>query len=104
MQNREVVIVGGGPIGLELLETVNEIPNIKNITLVLRAKHLYDRNLSIESIKKIEQYYTKSGKIRISYEDEIADYVIQNSEIKSLKTKKLTKLLDVMAMICEIKQ
>lgn len=90
MKNREIVIVGGGPIGLELLETINEIPNIKNITLVLRAKHLYDRNLSIESIEKIEQYYTKSGKIRISYEDEIEDYIIQNSELKSLKTKKLT--------------
>ena len=89
MKNREVVIVGSGPIGLELLETINEIPNISNITLLLRGKHLYDKNLSTDSIKIIENCYIKNGKIKISYEDEIVDKVIQNNEIKSLKTKKL---------------
>ncbi|MDQ7066689.1 MAG: FAD/NAD(P)-binding oxidoreductase [Sulfurimonas sp.] len=35
---RKIVIVGGGPIGLELLETLNEMPHIKSITLLLRAE------------------------------------------------------------------
>ena len=87
--DREVVIVGSGPIGLELLETLNEMPSVKNITLLLRGKHLYNKHLSIDSIKTIEECYTKGGKIKISYEDEIVDKTIQNNEIVALQTKKL---------------
>ncbi|WP_373004274.1 hydrogenase small subunit, partial [Sulfurimonas sp.] len=88
-QGREVVIVGSGPIGLELLETLNDMPSITNITLLIRGKHLYSKDLSIDSIKTIENCYTKDGKINISYEDEIVDKVIENGEIVSLQTKKL---------------
>ena len=89
VRDREVVIVGSGPIGLELLETFNEMPNVSNITLLLRGKHLYSKHLSIDSIKIIEECYTSGGKIRISYEDEIVDKVVQDGEITLLKTKKL---------------
>ncbi|MBU0720274.1 hydrogenase small subunit [bacterium] len=85
----EFVIVGSGPIGLELLETLNEMPDVQKITLLLRGSHLYNVNLSIDAIKTIEKCYTKSGKIRISYGDEIVDKSIENGEIKLLKTKKL---------------
>ncbi len=88
-KTNEVVIVGSGPIGLELLETLNEMEEVKNITILLRGKHLYDKTLSIESIKTIEECYIKNGKIKLSYEDEIVDKVIENSEITLLKTKKL---------------
>jgi len=86
---KEVVIVGSGPIGLELLETLNEMSSVSSITLLVRAKHLYNKFLSNDSIKTIEECYTRDGKIKISYEDEIVDKVVQNSKIISLQTKKL---------------
>lgn len=89
VKGREVVIVGSGPIGLELLETLNTMPNVTEITLLIRGKHLYSKDLSIDSIKTIEECYTKDGKIKISYEDEIVDYKVENGEILSLETKKL---------------
>ena len=89
IKDREVVIVGAGAIGLELLETINKMPQIKSITLLLRGEHLYDKTLSLESIKQIEECYLKSGKIKISYQDQIIDKVIEDDEIKLLKTKKL---------------
>lgn len=89
IQNREVVIVGGGPIGLELLETLNDMPNVHNITLLIRGTTLYNPHLSRDAVKTIEKCYTKNGKIRISYEDEIVDKVIENHTITLLKTKKL---------------
>ncbi len=85
----EIVIVGTGPIGLELLETLNEIERVKSITLLVRGKHLYDKTLSVDSIKTIEECYLKSGKIKISYEDQIVDKIIEEGEIKKLITKKL---------------
>jgi len=89
IQGREVVVVGSGPISLEILETLNEMPSVKSITLVVRAKHLYSKHLSIDSIKTIEDTYTENGKIKISYDDEIVDKEIQNGEITLLETKKL---------------
>jgi len=86
---REVVIVGSGPIGLELLETLNEMPQVENITLLLRGNHLYSKELSRDSIKTIEACYTQEGKVRISYEDEIVEHVVEEGEITLLKTKKL---------------
>ncbi|NOQ31465.1 MAG: hydrogenase small subunit [Helicobacteraceae bacterium] len=87
---REVVIVGSGPIGLELLETLNTMQEVKKITLLIRRKHLYSKHLSVESIKTIEECYTKSGKVEISYEDEIVDKIVTDGAIVTLKTKKLT--------------
>jgi len=87
ISSREVVVVGSGPIGLELLETLKEMQEVQHITLLLRAKHLYSKELSADSIKTIENSYTKSGKIEILYEDEIVDKVIKNGEITLLKTK-----------------
>jgi len=89
VSGREVVIVGGGPVGLELLETLNGMSKVDYITLLIRGKHLYSKDLSIDSIKIIEECYTKGGKIRISYEDEIVDKVLQDGEITLLRTKTL---------------
>ena len=89
VQGREVVIVGSGPIGLELLETLNEMPHVEKLTLLVRGNHLYSKDLSIDSIKTIEECYTKNGKVRISYEDEIIEHEVHGGEITLLKTKKL---------------
>jgi len=70
---REAVIIGSGPIGLELLETLAQMPEAQKITLLIRGKHLYSKDLSIDAIKTIESAYLKNEKIRIFYEDEIVD-------------------------------
>jgi len=89
VKEREVVVVGCGPIGLELLETLDKMSNVEKISLLIRSNFLYDKNLSSESVKIIEQSYTKNKKITIHFEDEIANTVIEDSEIKLLKTKKM---------------
>ncbi len=89
IKNREVVIVGAGPIGLELLETLNSMENVSKITLLNREKALYDDNLSIDAIQIMEESYLKSGKVKLSHEDEILDKDVKNGEIKWLKSKKL---------------
>ncbi|MBT8348761.1 MAG: FAD-dependent oxidoreductase, partial [Sulfurovum sp.] len=89
IQDREVVIVGSGPIGLELMETLNKMHSVKHITLIVRSDSLYDKRLSPQARKEMESAYLKEGKITISYEDEILDKKIENNEITLLKTKKL---------------
>jgi quinone-reactive Ni/Fe-hydrogenase small subunit len=86
VKGREVVVVGGGPIALELLETLDKMPQVEKISLLIRSDSLYDKNLSSESVKIIEQSYTK--KITVYFEDEIVDTIIEDAKIKLLKTKK----------------
>lgn len=88
-KTNEIVIVGCGPIALELLETLNNMIEVSNITLVVRGEHLYSKNLSGKSIKIIEKSLLKNEKLTISYNDEISSTEIQDNEIKVLKTKKL---------------
>ncbi len=87
--NKEVVLVGSGPVSLELLETLSGMENMSGITLLVRSAYLYSRYLSADAIKLIERSYLKNKKIRISYEDEIIDTKLQKNSIVLLKTKKL---------------
>jgi len=89
IDDREVVIVGSGPIGLELMETLNKMQSVRHITLLVRNDTLYDKMLSPQSKKEMESFYLQKGKITISYEDEIVEKQIDNDEITLLKTKKL---------------
>ncbi|WP_373030479.1 hydrogenase small subunit, partial [Sulfurovum sp.] len=89
IHDREVVIVGSGPIGLELMDTLNKMQSVKHITLLVRSDSLYDKSLSPQARKEMESVYFKDGKITISYEDEILEKEIENDEITLLKTKKL---------------
>lgn len=88
IKGREVVIVGSGPLALELLETLNAMEDTAHITLLVRSNRLYDRSLSAEAQNEIESAYLKSGKLHISYENEIIDKTIKDGHITQLKTKK----------------
>ncbi|MFT7879115.1 MAG: hydrogenase small subunit [Sulfurimonas sp.] len=88
IKDREVVLVGSGPLALELLETLNAMEDTAHITLLVRSNKLYNRSLSSEAQKEIESAYLKSGKLRISYENEIIEKTIIDGHITQLKTKK----------------
>jgi quinone-reactive Ni/Fe-hydrogenase small subunit len=88
-KDKEVVLVGAGPISLELLETLNSMDSVSKITLLNREKALYDNNLSTDAIETMERCYLSSGKVRLSHQDEILYKDIEDGEIKWLKSKKL---------------
>ena len=88
IKGREVIIVGSGPLALELLETLNMMEDTEHITLLVRSNRLYTHSLSAEAQNEIESAYLKSGKVRISYENEITDKTIIDGHITQLMTKK----------------
>lgn len=65
------------------------MPNVSSIALLLRGNHLYSKDLSLESRRVIESCYSKSGKVTISFEDEIVEHLVEDGKIKLLKSKKL---------------
>lgn len=86
-KQQEVVIIGSGPIALELLETLKDMPTIKAITLLVRAHHLYSKELSRESQIIIEKSFLQDSRVRILYDDEIINYDIEEKTIKAIDTK-----------------
>ncbi len=88
LRHKEIIIVGAGPIALELLETLKQIKKTTHITLLVRHSYLYDKSLSAATVKIIESAYLQSGKVSISYDDEIIDTEIQGNRIISVQSKK----------------
>ncbi len=90
LEERDVIIVGGGPIGLELLERLTEFEAARSITLLIRGDTLYDKSLSTEAVDIIEETYAVKSRVNISFEDQIEDMEIENGRIVKLVTTKAT--------------
>ncbi len=84
---KNVVIVGVGPIGLELLDTLMQSPSAKSITLLARKEYFYSQDLSKEGIGLLQGIFQQDPRIRIDFNDEIIDKSISNNTITSLQTR-----------------
>lgn len=84
---KNVVIVGVGPIGLELLDTLMQSPSAQSITLLARKEYLYSQDLSREGIALLRGIFEQDPRIRIEFNDEIVDKTISGDTIESLQTR-----------------
>lgn len=88
---RHVVILGAGPIGLELLDTLTRLEGPKKIYLVSRGAHLYDKALTPSATALMKQIYEASDpRVKILLEEEITDKVIEAGDIKRIVMKSHT--------------
>lgn len=84
---KNVVIVGVGPIGLELLDTLMQSPTAKSITLLARKEYLYSQDLSREGVALLRGIFEQDPRIRIEFNDEIIDKTISENRIESIQTR-----------------
>ncbi|GKT11763.1 MAG: quinone-reactive Ni/Fe-hydrogenase small subunit [Thiomicrorhabdus sp.] len=89
LQNRNVVIIGAGPIGLELLDTLMRMPQAKKIYLLVRNKTLYSLDLDPSSVALIQKAFERDDRITISFNDQIIDKTVLEGHITQIKTKQL---------------
>jgi len=90
IKDKNVIIVGVGPIGLELLDTLMKMPDAKSIFLISRGSHLYSKDLNPASIALIRNIFEADPRITISFNDEITHKAVEGSRIMSVTTKKYT--------------
>lgn len=83
---KNVVIVGVGPIGLELLDTLMRSPLPESITLLARKEYLYSQDLSREGIALLQGIFEQDARIRIEFNDEIVDKTVCNNTITQIQT------------------
>ncbi|WP_201351959.1 hydrogenase small subunit [Hydrogenimonas urashimensis] len=87
LKGRNAVIVGVGPIGLELLDTLIKLPDPKGIYLLSRGSHLYDRALNPTAVEWIAKTFETDPRVKISYHDEIVDKKIARNRLERIRTK-----------------
>ncbi|MDO9208941.1 MAG: hydrogenase small subunit, partial [Sulfuricurvum sp.] len=83
---KNVIIVGVGPIGLELLDTLMCSPSPKTITLLARKEYLYSSDLNREGVALLRGIFERDPRIRIWFNDQILSKTVQNGQITEVQT------------------
>ncbi len=79
---KNVVMMGVGPIGLELLDTLSALEGPEKIYLVSRGTHLYDKALTPSAVTLMRRIYESADpRVHILFDEEITDKVIEGNEI-----------------------
>ena len=87
-KDKNIVMMGVGPIGLELLDTLCELQGPQKIYLVSRGEHLYDKALSPSSVQEMKAIYEGADdRVEILLEEEIVSKEIQDNEITEIVLK-----------------
>ncbi len=90
IKDKNVIIMGVGPIGLELLDTLMKMPDAKSIYILSRGKHLYSKDLNPASIELIQGIFESDPRVKISYNDAIVDRQVEGGRITRVYTKNHT--------------
>ena len=88
---KNVVMMGVGPIGLELLDTLSGLEGPKKIYLVSRGTHLYDKAMTPASVAMMKRIYEAADpRVEILLEEEITDKKVEGDEITQIVMKSRT--------------
>jgi quinone-reactive Ni/Fe-hydrogenase small subunit len=90
-RGKNVVMMGVGPIGLELLDTLCAMDGPKKIYLVSRGVHLYDKAMGPTSVQMMKSIYEEADpRVEILLEDEILEKKIEGDEITQIVMRSRT--------------
>lgn len=90
-KGKNVVMMGVGPIGLELLDTLCSLEGPKKIYLVSRGLHLYDRAMTPAAVQMMKDIYEGSDpRVEILLQEEIIDKTIEGNELTQIVMKSRT--------------
>lgn len=91
IKGKNVVMMGVGPIGLELLDTLCSLKEPEKIYLVSRGKHLYDKAMTPASVEMMKYLFEAADpRVEILLEDEIIDKQVEGDEITKIVMKSRT--------------
>lgn len=90
IEGQNVVLVGSGPIGLELLDTLTHMEGPESITLLSRSNSLYSGDLTPSAVELITKTYEKDERVRVLFNDEIVDKTVEKGHMTKIHTKTVT--------------
>jgi quinone-reactive Ni/Fe-hydrogenase small subunit len=87
MGGKNVIIVGAGPIALELLDTLMRSDAPQSITLLVRKNYLYSEVINREALELIRGIFEADSRVRIRFNDQIVDKEVVGNTITKVLTK-----------------
>jgi len=91
IKDKNVVIVGVGPIGLELLDTLIGMKEPKSITLISQNDRLYDDyTIDHNIVALMKQAFSEDSRVQILFDDAIIDKEILDNQVLKVITKHST--------------
>ena len=81
IEGKNVILMGVGPIGIELLDTLSKMDKAKNIYLVSRGEHIYSKDLDSKLITFMKDTFEKNPKVHILFNEEMVDTEIVGDKI-----------------------
>lgn len=87
MEGKNVVIVGSGPIALEMLDTLMRIDTPKTITLLVRGDTLYSRDLSPSAVGLVASIFEQDPRVQVRFNDAIVDREVSQGAITRIRTR-----------------
>jgi quinone-reactive Ni/Fe-hydrogenase small subunit len=87
MVGKNVIIVGAGPIALELLDTLMRSDAPQSITLLVRKNYLYSEVISREGLELIRGIFEADSRVSIRFGDQIVDKEVEGTVITKVLTK-----------------
>ncbi len=87
IKGKNIVIVGAGPIALELLDSLMRDDRPHSITLLVRGEYLYSQVLSREGMELIRRIFESDSRIRICFNDQIINHTIEGNRLERITTK-----------------
>jgi quinone-reactive Ni/Fe-hydrogenase small subunit len=90
-RGKNVVMIGVGPIGLELLDTLCGLEGPKKIYLVSRGVHLYNKAMTPAAVQMMKEIYEGADpRVEILLEEEILEKKVEGNEITQIVMKNRT--------------
>ncbi len=90
-KGKNVLMMGVGPIGLELLDTLCSLDGPNKIYLVSRGVHLYDKAMTPAAVQMMKEIYESSDpRVEILLQEEIIEKKIEGAEITQIVMKNRT--------------
>lgn len=90
IKDKNIVIVGVGPIGLELLDTLIGMKEPRSITLISRSDRLYDNTIDHNSVTLMHKAFKEDDRVQILFNDSIIDKEIVEDQVVKVITKQTT--------------
>lgn len=84
-KGKNIIVMGVGPIGLELLDTLCMLEGPKKIYLVSRGKHLYDKAMTPASVAMMKRIYEEADpRVEILLNEEILDKTVEDDTLQKV--------------------
>lgn len=100
-ENKNIVIIGGGYIGLETAEAGVHLG--KNVTIIQRSDRVVPASFDKEITDIMEEEIKNTPNVKLKLNEQVEEFILEQGKVKGVKTDKETYVADVVVIAIGVK-